>query len=89
VISIVELKRRFRLLRKKRNLTQQAFAAKAALDYKFYQYLESPRKKQIWLETVDRIASAHRMEAWQLLHPNFLGYCKVKVAGKKSTRRRK
>jgi transcriptional regulator with XRE-family HTH domain len=86
---MVELKRRFRLLRKKQNLTQQAFAAKAGLDYKFYQYLESPRKKQIWLETVDRIAGAHRMEIWQFLHPDYLSYCKVKIVRKKPARRRK
>jgi len=55
-------------------LTQQQFAALSGFDYKFFQYLESPRKKQIWLETADRIAAAYGMELWELLHPNFLRY---------------
>jgi len=74
VLPIAELKRRFRLLRDQHHLTQQAFAAKAGLDYKFYQYLESSRKKQIWLETLDRIASAYGLEAWELMHPDYLAY---------------
>lgn len=76
VIPIAELKSRFRALREIQGFTQQSFAARAALDYKFYQYLESPRKKQIWLETVDRIANAYGMELWQLLHPRYLAFCK-------------
>ena len=74
MFPIVELKRRFRMLRAHHRLTQQGFAARVGLDYKFYQYLESPRKKQIWLETVDRIANAYGMDVWQLLHPDFIKY---------------
>lgn len=74
MVSIAEFKQRVRSLRKARRLTQQEFAALADFDYKFYQYLESPRKKQIWLETADRIATAHGIELWQLLHPNFLNF---------------
>jgi transcriptional regulator with XRE-family HTH domain len=69
VLDIAQLKERFRTLRIQSGLTQQEFAAKAGFDYKFYQYLESPRKKQIWLETIDRIAAGHGLECWQLLHP--------------------
>jgi transcriptional regulator with XRE-family HTH domain len=62
VTSIAELKRRMRRLREVHALTQQAFAQCAGLDYKFYQYIESPRKKQIWFETIDRIARTYGME---------------------------
>ena len=74
MVSITELKQRLRHLRECQNLTQQDFAALAGFDYKFYQYLESPRKKQIWLETVDRVAKANGLETWQLLHPAYLRY---------------
>lgn len=74
MLEINELKRRFRLLRETYQLTQHDVAALSGLDYKFYQYIESPRKKQIWLETVSRIAAVYRMELWQLLHPDFLKF---------------
>ena len=62
-------------------LTQQEFAALAGFDYKFYQYVESPRKKQFWLETADRIAAAYGMELWQLLHPNYRRYSCLRAKG--------
>ena len=74
--DIEELKKRLRLLREKFGLTQQQVAALAGLDYKFYQYIESPRKKQIWLETIARMADVYRMEVWQILHPDFLEHAK-------------
>ena len=76
VLDIDQLKKRFRTLRIQAGLTQHEFAAIAGFDYKFYQYLESPRKKQIWLETLDRIAGGHGLECWQLLHPKYLTYAK-------------
>jgi uncharacterized protein (DUF2342 family) len=86
VLPIAELKVRFRALRTHHGLTQQKFAARVGLDYKFYQYLESPRKKQIWLETVDRIAGAYGMDVWELLHPDFLKFSDagMRRSGKKS-----
>jgi len=79
VIDIDQLKKRFRTLRIHSGLTQQEFAAKAGFDYKFYQYLESPRKKQIWFETIDRIAEGHGLECWQLLHPDYAKYSKDNI----------
>jgi len=50
-------------------LTQEAFAEKYGFSYKYYQKLESGRKKQIWLGTVERLAKAFGLEAWELLAP--------------------
>lgn len=36
---------------------------------RFYQVLESGGKKQIWLETVERLAKPFGIEAWQLISP--------------------
>lgn len=74
--TIEELKTRFRKLREKHMVTQEEFAAFAGLDYKFYQYIESPRKKQIWFETIEKIARTYKMTPWQLLHPDYLEFSK-------------
>jgi transcriptional regulator with XRE-family HTH domain len=51
-------------------LTQEEFADVAGLSYKHYQQIESCRKKQLWLETVERLAAGYGIEAWELLSPN-------------------
>ena len=61
---------RLRELRLRHGLTQQEFAEVAGVGFKFYQQLESGRKKQIWLETVERIAAPYGLEAWQFIAPN-------------------
>ena len=40
------------------------------MSYKFYQQIEAGRKKQIWLETVERLAAGFGLEAWQILAPD-------------------
>ncbi len=41
----------------------------AGFSYKFYQQIESGRKKQIWMKTVERLASAYNLQIWELLTP--------------------
>jgi len=36
---------------------------------RFYQLLESGRKKQVWLETVEKLATPYGLEVWQLIGP--------------------
>ncbi len=50
------------------------------LSLRFYQLLESGRKKQIWLETVERAASAYSLEACDLIGPNLLPASQIKQA---------
>lgn len=69
VSSIELLSRRLKELRNQSGLTQEEFAQIAGFSYKFYQQIESGRKKQVWLETVNRLANAHGLEIWQLLGP--------------------
>ena len=76
MFQLDELKRRLRALREFFKVTQHEVAMLAGIDYKFYQYIESPRKKQIWLETVSRLAAVYHLELWQFFHPNFLDYAK-------------
>ena len=61
---------RLRTLRHRHALTQQEFADLAGIAFTFYQLLESGRKKQIWLETVDKLAAVYGLETWEFLKPN-------------------
>ena len=69
--TIKKLGRRLKELRNKHDLTQEEFGTISGFSQKFYQQIESGNKKQIWLETVERLAAAYGLEAWQLLSPNF------------------
>ncbi len=67
--TLTGLASRLRQLRQRHKLTQEQFAETIGLNYKFYQQIEAGRKKQIWLETVERLAAGFRLKAWQLLAP--------------------
>lgn len=60
---------RLRELRVRHQLTQEEAAELVGVSMRFYQLLESGRKKQVWLETVERLASPYGLEAWQLIGP--------------------
>lgn len=67
--TLRDLAVRLRRLRQRHELTQEQFAEVAGISYKFYQQIEAARKKQIWLETVERLASGFGLQAWELLTP--------------------
>jgi transcriptional regulator with XRE-family HTH domain len=60
---------RIRQLREQRGLTQEAFAEEAEISYKYYQAIEAGRKVDLRLSTLERLATAHGMEVWELLLP--------------------
>lgn len=60
---------RMRELRHRHGLTQEEAAELVGVSLRFYQMIESGRKKQIWLETIERLAAAFNLEGWELLGP--------------------
>jgi transcriptional regulator with XRE-family HTH domain len=76
-VTVRLLAERLRQLRYRQGLTQEQFAEAAGISYKFYQQIESGRKKQLWLETVERLAVGFGLEAWQLLGPDVPAQIKV------------
>ena len=60
---------RLKELRLRHGLTQEETAEICGLGHKFYQRIESGKKKQIWLETVERLAATFGLEVWELLGP--------------------
>lgn len=81
--TIKKLGRRLKELRNQHGLTQEEFGVISGFSQKFYQQIESGNKRQIWLETVERLAAAYGLEAWQLLSPTYPS--KTKLAKKPST----
>ena len=62
---------RIRELRKAKGLTQEAFAEKAGLAYKYYQHVEAGRRRDIRLSTLGKLAKALGLEPWQMLNFDF------------------
>ncbi|RRJ97598.1 XRE family transcriptional regulator [Opitutaceae bacterium TAV4] len=65
--SVHRLVENLKLLRQQHGLTQEEFAAIAGFNYKYYQEIESGRKKQVLLETVDRLADAYTIKPSALI----------------------
>jgi transcriptional regulator with XRE-family HTH domain len=59
---------RVKRLREGLGLTQEAFAEKAGLDYKYYQSVEAGRKRDIRLSTIEKLAKACGLKLWELLN---------------------
>lgn len=65
-----------RELRQKHGLTQQELAELADMSEKFVQQIEARRKKEIWVSTVERLASAFSLELHEFLAPRVPGKSK-------------
>ena len=60
---------RLRQLRERHDLTQEAFAEKSGISYKYYQAVEAGRKRELRLSTLERLAKAYGIEVCELLAP--------------------
>ena len=67
--TLVRLLERLRTLRLAAGLTQEQFSERAGLSYKYYQAVEAGRKRELRLSTLERLARAYKLEAWELLAP--------------------
>ena len=76
---------RLRALRMRHGLTQEEAAELMELSLRFYQLLESGRKKQIWLETVERAAAAYGLAACDLIGPQLPEHSRVQRAPAQSS----
>ncbi len=68
--TLTHLLTRLRELREAHGLTQEAFAERSGISYKYYQAVEAGRKRELRLSTLERLASAYGLEVWQLLAPD-------------------
>ena len=59
---------RVKALREALELSQEAFAERAGLTYKYYQHVEAGRKRDIRLSTLEKLAKACGLELRELLN---------------------
>ena len=59
---------RVKQVREASGLTQEQFAERAGLDYKYYQHVEAGRKPNLGMETLLKIAKGTGLELWELLN---------------------
>jgi len=52
-------------------LTQEAFAERAGLGYKYYQSVEAGRRRDIRLSTIEKLAKACDLKLWELLKVDY------------------
>ena len=87
--TVQRLLGRLKALRVESGLTQEEFAEKSGISYKYYQAVEAGRKKDLRLSTLDRLARAHGLEPWQLLLPGGGADSNVETKKVRSSRTRK
>lgn len=90
---------RIKQIREGLDLTQEVFAERAGLGYKYYQSVEAGRRRDIRLSTLEKLAKACGMELWELLNfeitpmlgedPDKRGYHSLPGKGVRKPRKRK
>jgi len=68
--TVKRLLTRVREFREARGLSQEAFAEKAGLTYKYYQHVEAGRKRDLRISTIEKLAKACGVELSELLNFN-------------------
>ena len=63
-----QLLKTLRRLRKDEGLTQEQFAERAKMSYKYYQQIEAGRKSDLRLSTLEKLARAHGITLSRLLN---------------------
>lgn len=76
-----DISARLKELRKFAGITQEEFAELSGMSYKFYQHLESGRKKLVRIDTIERICAGYRMELWEFFYNKNSIIKKLKVPG--------
>ena len=67
--TLKRLLTRLKQLRAAHGLTQEEFAERSGISYKYYQAVEAGRKPDLRLSTLQRLAAAYSIEVWELLAP--------------------
>lgn len=67
--TLTRLLTRLKQLRQAHGLTQESFAERAGISYKYYQQVEAGRKPDLRLSTLERLARAYGIEVHELLAP--------------------
>jgi transcriptional regulator with XRE-family HTH domain len=74
---------RFRELRKLHSLTQERFSEISGVSYKYYQLIETGKRIDLRLSTLEKMAKAYGLGVHELLSPNFPKVRASKFSAKK------
>ena len=77
---------RVKQLRGGLGLTQEAFAEKSGLDYKYYQSVEAGRKRDIRLSALEKLAKACGLKLWELLNFDAMPVAQIRDPAKNESR---
>jgi transcriptional regulator with XRE-family HTH domain len=75
---------RLRELRKRHSLTQERFSELSGVSYKYYQLIETGKRIDLRLSTLEKIAKPYLIGVHELLSPTFPNVRGLKVKPKKS-----
>ena len=67
--ALKNLSANMKRLRKQQGLTQQGLAELAGLEYKYVQKIESGRWPGLQLRTIETLAKALGVQAWEIIAP--------------------
>lgn len=79
------LLKNIKLLRERHGLTQERVAELSGIDYKFYQSIETGRRPNVTLSTLDQIAKVYGIASHKLISPRIPNTAVTK--GSKLTKR--
>ncbi len=74
-----DISARLKELRTIAGITQEEFAEYAGMSYKFYQHVESGRKKLVRIDTIERICAAYKIALCEFFNPKFKTLTKFRL----------
>lgn len=83
--ALPQLIENLRALRERHGLTQESAAEAAGFEYKYFQKVESGRKPNLRLDTLERLAKAFNLEVWELLGPKLPAHTRLIHRAKAAT----
>ena len=70
-------------------MTQEAFAERSEIPYKYYQQIEAERRRNLRLSTLEKLAAAYGLQVYQLLAPEPPSQAKAAKAKSKISKLRR
>jgi len=84
ISALKPLLARLKEIRRLRSWTQETAAEACGISYKYFQHIESGRRPNLRLETLEKLAAGYGVELWELFAPHSPKGIKRKTTRKKN-----